>query len=254
MRRAGLTSAQASARLGAVTRRRNLRSPPPTKKKRRAVPPVTQPKKRRASSKPPTKKRRAAAKPPSKPPSKKTRRAAAKPPASLAPPKKRRARVPAPRPRLLVPPPPTPPELPPARRRRPELSPAAEAAITRAERLFLALPVPRPFSRLAQVETYERRRQQYIETMRRAGLTEAQIRARLAVVTRRRNELRRYIREEIRVPALGTLRELHGSNLRERAELQTRMIERDDSFLTFMEAMDDLGIGYDEAINSWFSP
>ena len=118
----------------------------------------------------------------------------------------------------------------------------------------MALPVPRPYSRQAQVETYDRRRQQFIDAMRRAGMTEAQIRARLAVVTRRRNQLRQYIREEIRTPALGTLRELHGSVPTQRAELQTRMIERDESFLSFMEAMDDLGIGYDEAINTWFSP
>ena len=85
-------------------------------------------------------------------------------------------------------------------------------------------------------------------------MSEAQIRARLGVVTRRRNQLREYIREEIRTPALGTLRELHGSVPAQRNELQTRMIERDESFLAFMEAMDDLGIGYDEAINTWFSP
>ena len=85
-------------------------------------------------------------------------------------------------------------------------------------------------------------------------MTDLQIRARLAVVTRRRNQLRQYIREEIRIPALGTFRGLHGSVPTQRSELEMRMIERDQSFLAFMEAMDDLGIGYDEAINSWFSP
>ena len=114
--------------------------------------------------------------------------------------------------------------------------------------------MPRPYSRKAQIDTYNRRRQQLIDAMRRAGMTQAQIRARLGVVTRRRNQLREYIREEIRTPALGTLRGLHGSVPTERSELQMRMIERDESFLAFMEAMDDLGIGYDEAINTWFSP
>ena len=85
-------------------------------------------------------------------------------------------------------------------------------------------------------------------------MTEAQIRARLGVVTRRRNQLRQYIREEIRTPALGTYRAMHGSVPAQRSELQARMIERDQSFLAFMEGMDDLGIGYDEAINTWFSP
>ena len=114
--------------------------------------------------------------------------------------KKRRARKGAPPPA---------PELPPRRPRRQDettaslaapprpytgrslvLSAAAQAAIARAERAFLQLAVPRPYARKAQIETYERRRQQFIDTMRRAGMTPGQIRARLGVVTRRRNQLR----------------------------------------------------------------
>ena len=79
------------------------------------------------------------------------------------------------------------PQLPPPRPRKKKLSAAVEAAITRAERAFLELPVPRPYSRKAQVETYNRWRQLFIDTMKRAGMTTGQIRARLGAVTRRRN-------------------------------------------------------------------
>ena len=107
---------------------------------------------------------------------------------------------------------------------------------------------------MAQELVYNERRREFIETMQRAGLSEAQIRARIGAVTRQRNDLRRYILSEVRGPLLGDRAEFHGSDPDQREELARLKRVRDQSYLDFIAGLADLGVDEDEAINFWFSP
>ena len=131
---------------------------------------------------------------------------------------------------------------------------AQQAAITRATNAFMALPRVRPYTRLIVVELYERRRTELVDALTRAGYNERQIRARLGWLTRRRKELDRWIYDEVRLPLLGRRAGFTGRDPDQRRELATLMEERDQRFLDFIDALDEVGVGYDEAVNYWFSP
>ena len=149
------------------------------------------------------------------------------------------------------------PKLPvrsPPRARAPKkrATPARRAAVTRALQRFLELPSkPR---RLKQVELQATRRRELVATLDRAGFSEASIRARIGWITRRRNARGRTL-ADAQARALGRAAPLHGGVSRENWNvLRAHLTQVTSEFQSYIEDAEDMGVGYDEAVDRWFSP
>ena len=136
--------------------------------------------------------------------------------------------------------------------RKKRVTPARRAAVTRALDRYFELPSqPRTQQ---QKDLRKKRRRELVATLERAGFSDASIRARIGWITRRRNQRGRTL-ADAQARALGRTTPLHGGESRENwTTLRGHLTAFSPEFQSFIEDAEDMGVGYDEAVDRWFSP
>ena len=130
-------------------------------------------------------------------------------------------------------------------------SPAQLAAVTRAAGRLEELPT---YTRtLAHKELEKIRRRQLVETMRRAGYSESEIRTRLRQIARRRRA-REQTLAEVQAEVLGVRKPLQGRYRENWYVLRNHITYNTPEFRRYIERAEQLGASYEEAVDRWFSP
>jgi hypothetical protein len=139
----------------------------------------------------------------------------------------------------------------PKKKPKKKLSPAKQAAITRAEQRLEQLPTkPRT---LDERELLQTRYQELVETLRRAGYSEPEIRSYIHRLSRRRRRRDRTL-AELQADALGQTTPLQGSIRTNWYVLRSHITFDTPEFRRYIDEAAELGVGYEEAVDRWFSP
>lgn len=233
---------RARTKVASATKKRTRAKAPPAPKKLARAKTAPAAKKRAHAKATPAPKKRARAK--AAPATKKRARAKA-----IPAPKKRRARpkaTPAPK-----------------KRARPKVSPVSKrtsgpadkrtsgqqlAAISRATARLEAISQPKTAN---QHELFNQRRAELVESLRRAGRSDASIRAILGWIKRRHKQKLRTL-AQIHTQILG--REAHGSSREDWYVLRAHVTRDSRQFRRFVDEALERGFSYDEAVDAWFSP
>lgn len=151
---------------------------------------------------------------------------------------------------------------------RAKLPATKKLEIAKAQRAFEALRAPKykknrkgkkvPRNE-ARADTFEKKKKALVAALKRARIPESAIRATLAQITRRRNVARTRLAED---RLLATRRAFDATKrnkdedarLADLSILKKMLREEDKRWLKFLATAKDEGLGFDEAVDEWFSP
>lgn len=134
-----------------------------------------------------------------------------------------------------------------------------ERVVSRAERRLEALPSERKTHQRkggpspAFLAEEKKRKEELVLALRAAGYTEAEIRSRLAVITKRRRKRARSL-AQIQAEALGADEPVHGRERENWYVLYRHLMRRSKAFRRYLDEATDQGVDYEEAVDRWFSP